>query len=172
MQRSITQSAYDFRARSRGEADSWSHTTQGAEPPRSWSSLEDNGVVVIAEPVTTRPPPWLKLLLSVGTTILIVHLWYWFLPRHADGGTFTFGMSKAKKYEATAESVTFDDVAGSKSGGRPSLPKSGRSPRQRCPRGTAQKPDPLMSDDAGPGGKNTQVSPSGIRAAKNPEAPR
>jgi len=104
----------------------------------------------------------------VGTPILIVHLWYWFLPRDGAGGMLAFAMSKAKRYEPIAESVTFDDVAGSNSGGPPSQPRNGRSPRQRCPRGTAQRPDPLMSDDAGLSLKNTQVRPSGIRAAKDP----
>ena len=47
-------------------------------------------------------------------TLLFVGLWYWLMKRSAGGagGMFSFGGSKARKYEPTKERVTFADVAG------------------------------------------------------------
>jgi hypothetical protein len=47
-------------------------------------------------------------------TLLFIGLWIWLLNRNGGGlgGMFSFGSSKAKKYEPTKETVTFADVAG------------------------------------------------------------
>jgi cell division protease FtsH len=53
------------------------------------------------------------LLISFGPTLLIVGLLIYFLKRSAGaGGALALGRSKAKRYDATALRVTFDDVAG------------------------------------------------------------
>jgi cell division protease FtsH len=55
------------------------------------------------------------LLISFGPTLLIVGLLVYFLRRSAaaaGGGALALGRSKAKRYDASATRVTFDDVAG------------------------------------------------------------
>jgi cell division protease FtsH len=54
------------------------------------------------------------LLISFGPTLLIVGLLIYFLRRSAaaGGGALALGRSKAKRYDASATRVTFDDVAG------------------------------------------------------------
>ena len=73
--------------------------------------LQENGVVVTAK---TPPgtPWWETLLAGFGPTILFFGLWYWIMRRSGSGNMFSFGSSKAKKYEPTTERVTFADVAG------------------------------------------------------------
>jgi len=75
--------------------------------------LRDNGVVVTAK-APRGTPLWQTLLVGIGPTLLFFGLWYWIMKRYsgAAGGMFSFGSSKAKKYEPTAERVTFADVAG------------------------------------------------------------
>ncbi len=73
-----------------------------------------NDVVVTAKaPLGT--PWWETLLVGFGPTLLFIGLWVWLLNRNGGGGLggmFSFGSSKAKKYEPTKEKVTFVDVAG------------------------------------------------------------
>jgi cell division protease FtsH len=73
--------------------------------------LQEKGVVVTA----TAPPgtPWWETLLAgVLPTLLFFGLWYWIMKRSGSSSMFSFGSSKAKKYEPTTEGVTFADVAG------------------------------------------------------------
>jgi cell division protease FtsH len=76
--------------------------------------LGRNDVVVTAKaPLGT--PWWESLLVGFGPTLLFIGLWIWLLNRNGGGGLggmFSFGSSKAKKYEPTKEKVTFADVAG------------------------------------------------------------
>jgi cell division protease FtsH len=76
--------------------------------------LEQQGVVVTAKaPAAT--PWWETLLVSFGPTLLFIGLWIWLMRRYGNagaGGMFSFGSSKAKKYEPTKERVSFADVAG------------------------------------------------------------
>jgi cell division protease FtsH len=78
--------------------------------------LADNGVVVSAKsPAGT--PWWQTLIVGIGPTLLFFGLWVWIMRRSggqagAMGGMFSFGQSKAKRYEPTKEQVTFADVAG------------------------------------------------------------
>jgi cell division protease FtsH len=76
--------------------------------------LRQNDVVVTAKaPLGT--PWWETLLVGFGPTLLFIGLWVWLLQRSGQGGLggmFSFGSSKAKKYEPTTEKVTFADVAG------------------------------------------------------------
>ena len=66
--------------------------------------------------VTAKAPPgtpwWQTLLAGFGPTILFVGLWYYLMKRSGSGGMFSFGKTKAKKYEQTTQSVGFGDVAG------------------------------------------------------------
>jgi len=55
------------------------------------------------------------LLISFGPTLLIVALFIWLFRRSAaaaGGGAMSLGRSKAKRYEASDQRVTFEDVAG------------------------------------------------------------
>jgi cell division protease FtsH len=73
--------------------------------------LQEQGVVVTAKapPVT---PWWETLIAGFAPTLLFFGLWYWIMKRSGSGSMFSFGSSKAKKYEPSAEQVTFADVAG------------------------------------------------------------
>jgi cell division protease FtsH len=73
--------------------------------------LQQKGVVVTAK-APPGTPWWETLLAGFGPTILFFALWYWIMKRSGSGSMFSFGSSKAKKYEPTAEHVTFADVAG------------------------------------------------------------
>jgi cell division protease FtsH len=56
---------------------------------------------------------WATLLISFGPTLLIVGLLIFVLRRSAaGGGALALGRSKAKRYDASAMRVTFEDVAG------------------------------------------------------------
>ena len=73
--------------------------------------LQENGVVVTAK-APPGTPWWETLLAGFGPTFLFFGLWYLVMRRSGSGNMFSFGTSKAKKYEATTERVTFADVAG------------------------------------------------------------
>jgi cell division protease FtsH len=73
------------------------------------------GVVVNAHPVDQGRSFWATLLLSFGPTILLVALFVFLMRRAgagAGGGLAGIGRSRARRYEPTAQRVTFDDVAG------------------------------------------------------------
>jgi cell division protease FtsH len=73
--------------------------------------LKEKGVVVTAKaPPTT--PWWQTLLAGLVPTILFFGLWYWVMSRSGSGSMFSFGKTKARKYDSTTQSVTFADVAG------------------------------------------------------------
>jgi cell division protease FtsH len=73
--------------------------------------LQEKGVVVTAK-APPGTPWWETLLAGFGPTMLFFGLWYLIMRRSGSGSMFSFGSSKAKKYEATTERVTFADVAG------------------------------------------------------------
>ena len=75
--------------------------------------LADNGVVVTAKS-PAGAPWWQTLLVGIGPTFLFFGLWIFLMRRYGNqaGGMFSFGQSKARKYEPTTEKVTFADVAG------------------------------------------------------------
>src|SRR5436305_4482654 len=71
------------------------------------------GVVVNAKPVDQGRSFLANLLLSFGPTILLVVLFVVLMRRAAGaGGLGGFGRSRAKRYEASEQRTTFDDVAG------------------------------------------------------------
>jgi cell division protease FtsH len=72
-------------------------------------------VEVNARPIDEGRSFLATLLISFGPTLLIVGLLVYFLRRSAaaaGGGPLALGRSKAKRYDASATRVTFDDVAG------------------------------------------------------------
>ncbi|MGE0027046.1 MAG: ATP-dependent zinc metalloprotease FtsH [Thermoleophilia bacterium] len=77
--------------------------------------LIDQDVVVNAEPIDEGRSLLATILLSFGPVILLVLLFV-FLMRRAAGGAggaiSGLGRSRAKRYDASAQRVTFDDVAG------------------------------------------------------------
>jgi cell division protease FtsH len=73
--------------------------------------LRDKGVVVTAK-APPGTPWWETLLAGFGPTLLFFGLWYLVMRRSGSGSMFSFGKTKAKKYEPTTERVTFADVAG------------------------------------------------------------
>ena len=77
--------------------------------------LQDNDVVVNAEPPDDGPGLLVSLLVSFGPVILIIALFV-FLSRRmagaAGGGMMSFGRSRARRSEGGDQRVTFRDVAG------------------------------------------------------------
>ncbi len=77
--------------------------------------LIQQDVEVNAKPVDAGRSLWVTLLFSFGPVILLVLLFVFLMRRAAGGagGALTgLGRSKAKRYDASAQRVTFEDVAG------------------------------------------------------------
>jgi cell division protease FtsH len=77
--------------------------------------LLDKRVEVNARPIDEGRSFLATLLISFGPTLLIVGLLIYFIRRSAaaaGGGALALGRSKAKRYDASATRVTFEDVAG------------------------------------------------------------
>jgi cell division protease FtsH len=75
--------------------------------------LREQDVTVTAEPEADTPL-LLTVLLSFGPAILIVLLFVWLMRRSSGAATSALGLgkSRARRYEGSAQRVTFDDVAG------------------------------------------------------------
>jgi len=78
--------------------------------------LEDHKVIINARALDDGQPDWWEtLLFGFGPALLLVGAFVW-LSRKASragaGGLFGLGQSRAKRYAAGTEQVTFDDVAG------------------------------------------------------------
>ena len=76
--------------------------------------LESNDVVVNAEPLDDGRSVLTLILLYFGPTLLIIGLFVLLMRRAGGGaaGLTGLGRSKAKRYEASAQRTTFEDVAG------------------------------------------------------------
>jgi cell division protease FtsH len=77
--------------------------------------LLEKKVEVNARPIDEGRSFFATLLISFGPTLLIVGLLIYFLRRSASaagGGALALGRSKAKRYDASDQRVTFEDVAG------------------------------------------------------------
>src|SRR5690625_1425550 len=79
--------------------------------------LVEQGVEINAETLEQPRNPFLTLILSFLPTLVLIGLFVWMGRRMArnmsgQGGMFSMGQSKAKRYDETGEKVTFDDVAG------------------------------------------------------------
>lgn len=76
--------------------------------------LQEHGVVINARALDEGQPSLLEnLLYGFAPTLLLVGAFVW-ISRKASGGggLFSLGQSRAKRYEAGTQRVTFDDVAG------------------------------------------------------------
>jgi cell division protease FtsH len=78
--------------------------------------LLQKGVVVNAKPLDQGTPLWQTLIFGFGPTLLLVGIFIWIFRRAAAaggaGGLAGLGRSRAKRYEASEQRTTFDDVAG------------------------------------------------------------
>jgi cell division protease FtsH len=74
--------------------------------------LEDHDVVINAEPLDRPVPWWQTLLYGFGPTLLLILLLLLLLRSGAGRALGSFGRSRARRYQPTAERVTFADVAG------------------------------------------------------------
>ena len=80
------------------------------------SKLQDKKVVINVEPPSQESVIW-QVLIGVLPWVLIIGVWILVMKRAQQvqggpGGLFSFGASKAKRYDVTKPSVTFKDVAG------------------------------------------------------------
>jgi cell division protease FtsH len=76
--------------------------------------LQENDVTVNAEPLDTGSPWWQTVLVGFGPTILFVVLLIWLFRRagNVQNALGAFSRSRARRYEASGDKVTFADVAG------------------------------------------------------------
>jgi cell division protease FtsH len=76
--------------------------------------LQSKGVIVNAQPLETGSPWWQSLLLFFGPTILFVALLFFLMRRAGNVQNIlgSFGRSRASRYQASEDRVTFKDVAG------------------------------------------------------------
>jgi cell division protease FtsH len=76
--------------------------------------LQANDVTVNAKPLDTGGPWWQTLLFGFGPTILFVFLLFWLFRRagNVQNALGAFSRSRARRYAATGDKVTFADVAG------------------------------------------------------------
>jgi cell division protease FtsH len=76
--------------------------------------LEQNRVVVNAQPLDTGAPWWQNLLLGFGPTLLFIFLLFWLMRRagNVQNVLGSFGRSRARRYQPSGDRVTFKDVAG------------------------------------------------------------
>src|SRR5436309_6910053 len=74
--------------------------------------LEEKHVVINAEPLDTGAAWWQTLLFGFGPTVLLIGLLVLLVRRAGRGVLGSFGRSKARRYQASAQRVTFEDVAG------------------------------------------------------------
>jgi cell division protease FtsH len=78
------------------------------------SLLESEGVVVNAKPPDSNRSTFATVLLSILPTLLLVGFFVWMMRRMSPGagGVTSFGRSRARRVEPSAQRLTFDDVAG------------------------------------------------------------
>jgi cell division protease FtsH len=73
-------------------------------------------VTVNAKPLDEGTPLWQTLIFGFGPTLLLVGIFIWFFRRAASGGgaggLTGLTRSRAKRYDASAQRTTFEDVAG------------------------------------------------------------
>src|SRR5438094_1117831 len=74
--------------------------------------LEENNVVINAEPLESSAAWWETFLYGFGPTLLLIGHLVLLIRRGGRAAVGSFGRSRARRYEASAERVTFDDVAG------------------------------------------------------------
>jgi len=87
-----------------------------AVPEQLSKALEDEKVVIEAEPVNQSRGFLASLILGFGPVILLIGLFVYFARRAGGGGAMgalgAFGRSKARRVEGGEQKITFADVAG------------------------------------------------------------
>jgi cell division protease FtsH len=99
-------------ATSQTYADFRTNFPTGVGDTRLLPLLEQQNVVVNVSPPST---PWLTILLSYGLPILAVVgvvVWMGRRAKQSNSGAFTFGRTRARRYEEGQRRITFADVAG------------------------------------------------------------
>ena len=103
---------YPTRARDSRPATEFSTRVPDFADTRALDTLlQEEGVVVSAK-APPGTPFWQTLLAGFAPAILFFGLWYWIVRRSGSGSMFSFGRTKARRYEPTEEQVRFADVAG------------------------------------------------------------
>ncbi|HZD05742.1 MAG TPA: ATP-dependent zinc metalloprotease FtsH, partial [Longimicrobiales bacterium] len=77
--------------------------------------LQQHHVVVNAEPADAPAPLWQQIVFGFGPTLLLLYIFYRIFRRAGSalgGGLGGLGSSRAKRYEASTNRTTFEDVAG------------------------------------------------------------
>jgi len=74
--------------------------------------LEEKHVVINAEPLDTGAAWWETLVFGFGPTLLLIGLLVLLMRRGGRGALGSFGRSRARRYQASEQAVTFADVAG------------------------------------------------------------
>jgi cell division protease FtsH len=74
--------------------------------------LEEHKVVINAQPLQQSASWWETILYGFGPTILLIGLLVLLMRRGTGRMLGSFGRSRARRYKASAERVTFADVAG------------------------------------------------------------
>jgi cell division protease FtsH len=74
--------------------------------------LEEKHVVINAEPLETGAAWWETLVFGFGPTLLLIGLLVLLMRRGGRGALGSFGRSRARRYQASEQRVTFADVAG------------------------------------------------------------
>jgi cell division protease FtsH len=74
--------------------------------------LEEKHVVINAEPLDTGAAWWETLVFGFGPTLLLIGLLVLLMRRGGRGALGSFGRSRARRYQASEQRVTFADVAG------------------------------------------------------------
>src|SRR5437016_1717805 len=83
-----------------------------ADTPALSKLLEQQEVVINAEPLDTGAAWWETLVFGFGPTLLLIGLLVLLLRRGGRGALGSFGRSRARRYQASEQRVTFADVAG------------------------------------------------------------
>jgi cell division protease FtsH len=106
--REVTYEDSDPTTRFRTEIPAFANTDELAQV------LQQNDVVVNAEPLDTGTPWWQTLLFAFGPVILLVALFVYLGRRAGNVQNIlgSFGRSRAARYEPSGDKVTFADVAG------------------------------------------------------------
>jgi cell division protease FtsH len=74
--------------------------------------LEAHHVSLNAEPLQGQAPLWERLVAGVVPTIILLLLLYWLFRKMTGSGAGGLGRSRAARYEPSATSITFAEVAG------------------------------------------------------------
>src|SRR2546423_4713294 len=74
--------------------------------------LEQENVVINAEPLVTGAAWWETLVFGFGPTLLLIGLLVLLMRRGGRGALGSFGRSRARRFPASEQRVTFADVAG------------------------------------------------------------